>query len=227
MASLARSSSVAVSARAARRAVRSGSRVVVVRAEGGEGEAAPEVAEAAPAPEAAPAEPVMAATVVASVGSEGLIDPADGTIAEGAPLGNDNSLLDAVFAVYKDSRAIETLNGRAAMTGFTMALFAELSSNKDLAHQVLNFRTFNMYDGTVIQSTFPSAGAFLVPLVVLAVLAGSLAPKLKQVEKNGLDVAPDSYGPFTVDAEVLNGRAAMMGLPALLIAEKITGSALF
>ena len=38
-----------------------------------------------------------------------------------APLGNDNSLLDFAVGVFKNPRAIEALNGHAAMVGFTAA----------------------------------------------------------------------------------------------------------
>jgi hypothetical protein len=169
-------------------------------------------------------EPIrMQATVVASQGSGGLIDPADGTIAEAAPLGNDNSLLDNFWSVFKDQRSMETLNGRSAMVGFTFALIVELQKNTSLLDQITSTRTFNMYDGTQIVNTVPAVGAFLIPLTVLLVFAGSVSPMLKGWTKSGLTTAPDNYGPFRAEAEVLNGRAAMMGLPMLVIAERLMG----
>lgn len=38
---------------------------------------------------------------------------------------------------------------------------------------------------------------------------------------------PQAFGPFTPDREMFNGRAAMVGLMALLAVEALKGSALF
>ena len=84
-----------------------------------------------------------------------------------------------------------------------------------------------MYDGSVIHSTTPAVGFFLVPLVILVTLVSSLAPTLKKVEKNGLDKEPEPFGPFSVFAEQTNARASMVGLAALFVIEKFTGSSLF
>merc|ERR1712216_700433 len=83
------------------------------------------------------------------------IDPADGSIAETAPLGNDNSMLDSVMLAFKDSRAVETINGRAAMIGWTAALYVELTSNTSFMHQLFNERTFTLADGITRTSTYP------------------------------------------------------------------------
>ena len=40
----------------------------------------------------------------------GLIDPADGSIAEAAPLGDDNALLERAMVAFTDSRAVEVLS---------------------------------------------------------------------------------------------------------------------
>lgn len=37
----------------------------------------------------------------------------------------------------------------------------------------------------------------------------------------------DRFGPFTPQAEMINGRAAMIGFAALLVIEAVRGSALF
>ena len=156
------------------------------------------------------------------------IDPADGSIAEAAPLGNDNSMLDSVMLAFKDSRAVETINGRAAMIGWTAALYVELTSNTSFMHQLFNERTFTLADGVTRTSTYPAAGFFLVPACVLLTLASSLAPALKKSSPNGLDEAPEAFGPFRPEAEMTNGRGAMIGLVALPLVEKIMGgSALF
>lgn len=156
------------------------------------------------------------------------IDPADGSIAEAAPLGNDNSMLDSVMLAFKDSRAVETINGRAAMIGWTAALYVELTSNTSFMHQLFNERTFTLADGVTRTSTYPAAGFFLVPACVLLTLASSLAPALKKSSPNGLDETPEAFGPFRPEAEMTNGRGAMIGLVALPLVEKIMGgSALF
>lgn len=156
------------------------------------------------------------------------IDPADGSIAEARPLGNDNSLIDAAMVAFKDSRAVEIINGRVAMTAWMMALAAEFSSNTSVMGQVFHSRTFTLADGITRTSTYPAAGFFLIPVVVLGVLAASLAPALKKSSPNGLNEKPNTFGPFNPEAEMTNGRGAMVGLVALPLAEKILGgSALF
>ena len=61
-----------------------------------------------------------------------------------------------------------------------------------------------------------------------ASLAASLAPVLRGNEESGLEKAPKDFGPFRAEAEMTNGRGAMVGLVALLLAEKFTnGAALF
>ena len=140
-----------------------------------------------------------------------------------APLGNDNSMLDSVMLAFKDSRAVETINGRAAMIGWTAALYVELTSNTSFMHQLFNERTFTLADGITRTSTYPAAGFFLVPACVILTLASSLAPALKKSSPNGLDEAPEAFGPFRAEAEMTNGRGAMIGLVALPIVEKIIG----
>lgn len=151
------------------------------------------------------------------------------SIAEAAPLGNDNSLLDSVMVAFKDSRAVEMINGRAAMIGWMLALNAELANNHvSLAHQIFNTRTFTLADGVVRTSTYPASGFFLVPVVVILALAASLAPALKKSSPNGLSEEPEAFGPFNPKAELTNGRASMVGLVSLWAAEHFTnGAALF
>ena len=45
------------------------------------------------------------------------IDPADGSVAEAAPLGDDMSMLNNAMVAFKEPRAIEIINGRVAMIG--------------------------------------------------------------------------------------------------------------
>lgn len=98
--------------------------------------------------------------------------------------------------------APEIINGRLSMLGFVAALGAELSSNETVVKQ------FSQIPGPMIFVVALFTTASLIPLV-----------------KNGAD--RPTFGPFTPQAEMLNGRAAMIGFAALLIAEGVRGSALF
>merc|ERR1712100_961555 len=100
-----------------------------------------------------------------------------------------------------------------AMIGWMVALYTEIEKNTSLFHQVINTRTFTLADGVVKSSTFPAPGMFLIPVTVLFVLAASLAPVLRGNEESG---------PFKAESEMTNGRGAMVGLVALLLAEKFT-----
>ena len=61
----------------------------------------------------------------------------------------------------------------------------------------------------------------------LAALGASLAPTLKKSSPNGLDETPEAFGPFKPEAELTNGRGAMVGLVSLLVVEHFTKGALF
>ena len=90
--------------------------------------------------------------------------------------------------------APEIINGRLAMLGFVAALGAEFASQQTIVQQV---------------SEGPKAlifGTFLLFIVA------SLIPILKGSKKEAL-------GPFTPAAEMLNGRAAMLGIAFLLLSE--------
>ena len=172
------------------------------------------------------ADPAPAAT--APVAFAAAIDPADGSIAEAAPLGDDFSMLNAAMVAFKEPRAVEIINGRAAMIGWMAALFAEFSSGQSLTRQVLNTRTFTLADGVVKTSTMPAEGMFLIPVTVLLVIAASLAPQLRNANENGLNEEPKDFAMFKASSELINGRGAMIGLAALFFAEKFTnGAALF
>jgi hypothetical protein len=67
------------------------------------------------------------------------IDPADGSIAYGAALG-DTDIVGNTMSVFKGGMASEMLNGRAAMVGFTAALIVELTSGESLFSQMFNLR---------------------------------------------------------------------------------------
>ncbi|EEH56132.1 carotene biosynthesis related or early light induced-like protein, chloroplast percursor [Micromonas pusilla CCMP1545] len=208
-----------LSARAATRSARRGVSLRV-RAEG-------ETTTTTTTEEAAPVE-ASTEEVAAPAAFKAAIDPADGSIAEAAPLGDDMSMFTDAMVAFKEPRAIEIINGRAAMIGWMVALSNEITNDQSLFRQVINTRTFTLADGVVKSSTFPATGAFLVPVVVLATLAASLAPVLRGNEESGLEKAPKDFFMFKAESEMTNGRGAMIGLVALLFAEKFTnGAALF
>lgn len=97
--------------------------------------------------------------------------------------------------------APELINSRLAMLGFVAALFAELSSGESVLRQWAD-------EPTGIALTF------------IIFSAASLVPLLSSTKR-------EAFGPFTPDAETLNGRAAMIGFAALLAVEAVKGTALF
>lgn len=96
--------------------------------------------------------------------------------------------------------APEIINGRLAMLGFVAAMAAELSTGESVAKQV-------------------SEQPVLIAITFCLFIAASLVPAFRR--------AKDSLGPFTPAAELINGRAAMMGFAALLLIEGVKHSPLF
>ena len=214
---------VALRAKAAKSARRA---VVKTRAEGESSETPTTVADAVTAADAEWTEKAEAPEAPAAFSAA--IDPADGSVAEAAPLGDDLSMINNAMVAFKEPRAIEIINGRVAMIGWMLALQGEFANDQGLFRQVVNTRTFTLADGVVKSSTFPATGAFLIPVTVLAVLAASLAPTLRGNDESGLEKAPKDFSVFRAESEMTNGRGAMIGLVALLFAEKFTnGAALF
>ncbi|PRW50936.1 Carotene biosynthesis-related CBR [Chlorella sorokiniana] len=97
--------------------------------------------------------------------------------------------------------APELINGRLSMLAFVAALGAELASGEPVLRQLGEEPT----------------GVFLA---VITFAAASLIPMLNSAERK-------PFGPFTPAAEMLNGRAAMIGFAALLVVEAVRGTALF
>lgn len=98
-----------------------------------------------------------------------------------------------------DGPAPETINSRLAMVGITWALVAEILTGQSVVEQVTEGRGLIWF-------------LFVVPVFI----AASLIPMYNRE-------SPDSRrnGPFNAKAERWNGRAAMVGLIALLITENI------
>ena len=130
--------------------------------------------------------------------------------------------------VFANPTAIEMINGRVAQIGWMAALYTEITQNKSLWGQVFSTRTFTLADGVSDTVTYPGAGLFLAPFCAVVILAASLAPVLKKSSPDGVTAPGNTLGPFRPEAELTNGRGAMVGLVALLLAEKFTnGNPLF
>ncbi|XP_015888111.3 early light-induced protein 1, chloroplastic [Ziziphus jujuba] len=99
--------------------------------------------------------------------------------------------------------APERINGRLAMIGFVAALAVELSNGQDLFDQIGN----------------GGIPWFIGTSVVLSL--ASLIPLFK-----GVSVESKSEGIMTSDAELWNGRFAMLGLIALAFTEYVKGGTL-
>ncbi|KAL8195875.1 hypothetical protein R6Q57_025365 [Mikania cordata] len=99
--------------------------------------------------------------------------------------------------------APERINGRLAMIGFVSAMAVELSSGEDVLTQISN----------------GGVAVFLGTSVVLSL--ASLVPLFK-----GVRAESRSSGLMTSDAELWNGRFAMLGLVALAFTEYVKGSPL-
>jgi len=97
--------------------------------------------------------------------------------------------------------APETINGRLAMLGFIAALGAEAASGE-----------------TIYQQIADAEPSILLAFIMFA--AASLIPTLKGVKK-------EKFAFFSPEAEMLNGRAAMIGFALLLAIEAKSGAAFF
>ncbi|PNH07704.1 Carotene biosynthesis-related protein CBR, chloroplastic [Tetrabaena socialis] len=97
--------------------------------------------------------------------------------------------------------APEVVNGRLAMLGFVAAVGAELASGESVLKQWAEEPT-------------------LITLAFLLFIGGSLVTAFNAKRDAKL-------GPFTPQAEMINGRAAMIGFASLLIIEAVKGSPLF
>ena len=115
----------------------------------------------------------------------------------------------------------ELVNGRAAQVGFLAAVGVEVfGSGASLPQQLFTATTTAGVEST----GFNGLGFMCLGFTAAMVTMGTLAPGLLMEE--GKPVGK-GFGPFQKDAEVANGRAAMMGFLTLFIVESVKGSALF
>ncbi|CAN6439607.1 unnamed protein product [Victoria cruziana] len=99
--------------------------------------------------------------------------------------------------------APERINGRLAMVGFVAAMAVELTKGDDLASQLASGGMWWFAGATALLSL------------------ASLVPMFK-----GVTAQARSGGVMTSDAELWNGRFAMIGLVALVFTEYLKGGAL-
>lgn len=97
----------------------------------------------------------------------------------------------------------ERINGRLAMIGFVAALAVEISKGTDLLTQISNGGAIWFLGTSILLSV-----ASLVPLM------------------QGESAESKTEGLMNSDAELWNGRAAMLGLVALAFTEYVKGGAL-
>eukprot|EP00892_Ulva_mutabilis_P001449 jgi/Ulvmu1/11304/UM074_0019.1 len=105
--------------------------------------------------------------------------------------------------------APELVNGRLAMVGFTAGVSAEITSHQTVAKQ------FADAPGLIIAVTILLTTATLIPIIRGN---GTLD------EGVGEGIRP---GAINVTNELINGRAAMLGMSALIAYEWVTGAPLF
>ena len=123
---------------------------------------------------------------------------------------------------FANPKSVEMINGRVAQIGWIMALYYEFTKNETVWNQVFKTRTFTLLDGTSDTVTYPTVGFFMLQIVAGLIVTGSLFSKLKSVDEN------EEIGPFNKEAELNNGRWAMMGLVSLVAVEHFNdGIALF
>jgi hypothetical protein len=123
---------------------------------------------------------------------------------------------------FANPKSVEMINGRVAQIGWIMALYYEFTKNETVWNQVFKTRTFTLLDGTSDTVTYPTVGFFMLQIVAGLIVTGSLFSKLKSVDEN------EEIGPFNKEAELNNGRWAMIGLVSLVVVEHFNdGIALF
>ncbi|XP_073278125.1 early light-induced protein 1, chloroplastic-like [Primulina huaijiensis] len=117
------------------------------------------------------------------------------------PLPEESTKIADIMAF--DGPGPERINGRLAMIGFVSAIAVELTKGQDIFSQIQN----------------GGIPWFVGTTVVLSV--ASLVPLFK-----GVSADSKSRGLMTSDAELWNGRLAMLGLIALAYTEYVKGGAL-
>jgi len=103
------------------------------------------------------------------------------------------------------------------MLGFVIGISQEFSSGQSIFSQVCG------------------GGGWRLLAVILAVTAASFAPALRGVPVDEVlnqpppksKILPKEFGPFNQNAELNNGRIAMIALAVILLLEGVSSSAFF
>ncbi|MFQ6632490.1 hypothetical protein Gotur_009549 [Gossypium turneri] len=120
-------------------------------------------------------------------------------------------LSDALFS----GAVAERINGRLAMIGFVAATAVELSKGQDLLTQITS-------DGGIRWMITSDGGIRWMVRSSMVIAMASWIPLLK-----GMRIECSSVGIYTSDAELWNGRFAMLGLVFMAFHEYLKGGALF
>jgi hypothetical protein len=117
------------------------------------------------------------------------------------------------------SETAQLINGRAAMVGFVSAVAGEVITKKEAINLLFPEKIVSGVPTHIIDAQNFSLFAFTIAVAIL----GTITPKFTQ---DNFDETRQ-FAMFKTNSEMLNGRAAMIGIVALLAAEKFTGSPLF
>jgi Chlorophyll A-B binding protein len=116
----------------------------------------------------------------------------------------------------------ELINGRAAMLGVVAAAISEVVTGQTVWSQIAG----KYIDGEVVERAHGTSTLYFFAIVVIFTMA-SLAPKLLSEDDKAIEPKDKEFGPFKASAEMLNGRAAMLGFGALLAVELVKQSPIF
>ncbi|CCO14230.1 carotene biosynthesis-related protein [Bathycoccus prasinos] len=117
------------------------------------------------------------------------------------------------------SETAQLINGRAAMVGFVSAIAGEVITKKEAFELIFPAKMVSGVPTHVIDAQNFSLFAFTIAIATL----GTITPKFTQ---DNFDESRE-FAIFKTNSEMLNGRAAMIGIVSLLVAENVMGHALF
>jgi Chlorophyll A-B binding protein len=112
----------------------------------------------------------------------------------------------------------ELINGRAAMLGVIAAAASEAMTGQTVWSQIAG----KYVDGQTVETAHGMSTFYFFAIVVIGTMA-TLAPKLFENQQP----KDREFGPFKASAEMLNGRAAMLGFASLLVIEFFKQSPIF
>jgi hypothetical protein len=108
------------------------------------------------------------------------------------------------------------------MLGVVAAAISEIVTGQTVWSQIAG----KYIDGEVVEKAHGTSFLYFAAIVVIFTMA-SLAPTLLVDGEKKLKPVDKEFGPFKASAEMLNGRAAMLGFAALLAVELFKQSPIF